>query len=73
MSPRSPEEVMASIADAVNAHDLDAFVALHEPDAVVIVPPDGVRACGHDEIRKVLAGEQRRHADADQPFRSRTA
>lgn len=54
MSPRSPEEVMASIADAVNAHDLDAFVALHEPDAVVIVPPDGVRACGHEEIRKVL-------------------
>ena len=45
---------MASIAAAVNAHDLDAFVALHEPDAVVIVPPDGERASGHDEIRKVL-------------------
>jgi uncharacterized protein (TIGR02246 family) len=54
MSPRSPEEVMASIAAAVNAHDLDAFMALHEPDAVVVVPPDGVRASGHEEIRTVL-------------------
>lgn len=54
MSPRSPEEVMAAIAAAVNAHDLDAFMALHEPDAVVVVPPDGVRASGHDEIRTVL-------------------
>jgi uncharacterized protein (TIGR02246 family) len=45
---------MASIAAAVNAHDLDAFVALHEPDAVVVIPPDGVRASGHDGIRKAL-------------------
>ncbi len=54
MSPQSPEDVMASIAAAVNAHDLDAFVALHEPDAVVVVPADGVRASGHEEIRRVL-------------------
>jgi uncharacterized protein (TIGR02246 family) len=45
---------MEAIAAAVNGHDLDAFVALHEPDAVIIVPPDGARAEGHDEIRKVL-------------------
>lgn len=44
---------MASIAAAVNAHDLEAFMALHEPDAVV-VPPGGVRASGTEEIRKVL-------------------
>jgi uncharacterized protein (TIGR02246 family) len=54
MSPRSPEDVMAAIAAAVNAHDLDAFMALHEPDAVVVVPPDGERASGHDDIRRVL-------------------
>lgn len=45
---------MDSIAAAVNGHDLDAFVALHEPDAVVVVPPDGIRAAGHAEIRKIL-------------------
>lgn len=54
MSPRSPEEVMDAIAAAVNAHDLDAFMALHETDAVVVVPPEGVRASGHEEIRKAL-------------------
>jgi uncharacterized protein (TIGR02246 family) len=55
MSPRSPEDVLASIAAAVNAHDLDAFLALHEPNAAVVVPPEGlVRASGHDAIRKAL-------------------
>lgn len=44
---------MASIAAAVNAHDLDAFMALHEPGAVV-VPPGGERTSGHEAIRKVL-------------------
>jgi uncharacterized protein (TIGR02246 family) len=54
MAPRSPEDVMAGIAAAVNAHDLDAFMALHEPDAVVVIPPDGVRASGVEEIRTML-------------------
>lgn len=55
MSPRSPEEMLASIAAAVNAHDLDAFVALHEPHAAVVVPPEGlVRASGHTAIRRAL-------------------
>ena len=45
---------MASIAAAVNAHDLDAFMALHEPDAVVVIPPDGVRASGREQIRELL-------------------
>jgi uncharacterized protein (TIGR02246 family) len=55
MSPDSPEEVLASIAAAVNTHDLDAFVALHEPNAAVVVPPEGlVRASGHDAIRRAL-------------------
>src|SRR5687767_7124609 len=54
MSPQSPDDVMAAIAATVNAHDLDAFMALHEPDAVVVVPPDGERARGHDEIRRAL-------------------
>ena len=29
-------------------------MALHEPDAVVVVPPEGVRASGYVEIRKAL-------------------
>lgn len=53
MSPQSPGEVMAAIAAAVNAHDLEAFMALHEPGSVV-VPPGGVQASGHEEMRKVL-------------------
>jgi uncharacterized protein (TIGR02246 family) len=51
--PRSPQEVMVAIAAAVNAHDLEAFMALHEPGAVV-VPPGGERVSGKEEIRKVL-------------------
>jgi uncharacterized protein (TIGR02246 family) len=42
-------------ADAFNAHDLDALVALYEPEAV-LVPQAGQRAAGHDAIRAALAG-----------------
>lgn len=46
---------MDAIAAAVNAHDLDAFVALHEPGAVVVPPGvDGARASGLEEIRTIL-------------------
>ena len=44
MPAQSPEEIHALLAAAVNAGDVDAFVALHEPEATVIVPPDGRRA-----------------------------
>src|SRR4051812_16612674 len=51
----SPEEVDRAFAAAFNAHDLDALVALYEPDAV-LVPQAGQRATGHDEIRQALTG-----------------
>ena len=54
MPARSPEEIHALLAAAVNAGDLDAFVALHEPDATVIVPPDGRRVSGRDAIRAAV-------------------
>lgn len=53
MPARSPEEIHALLAAAVNA-DVDAFVELHEPDAMVIVPPDGRRVSGRDAIRAAV-------------------
>jgi uncharacterized protein (TIGR02246 family) len=54
MPAHSPEEIHTLIAAAVNAGDLDAFVALHEDDAAVIVPPDGRRVSGKDAIRAAV-------------------
>src|SRR4051812_45059117 len=51
MSARSPEDLHARIAAALNAGDLDAFAELHEADATVIVPPEGARVSGVDAIR----------------------
>lgn len=54
MPAKSPEDIHALLAAAVNAGDLDAFVALHEPDATVIVPPDGRRVSGRAAIRAAV-------------------
>jgi ketosteroid isomerase-like protein len=55
MPARSPEEIHALIAAAFAAGDVDAFVDLHEPGAVTVVPPEGRRVTGHAEIRAALA------------------
>jgi uncharacterized protein (TIGR02246 family) len=47
---RSPEEIHALIEAAFNAQDLEAFTALHEPDATALVPPDGTRVRGREAI-----------------------
>jgi len=54
MPAQSPEEIHALLAAAVNAGDADAFAELHEPDATVIVPPDGRRVSGRDAIRAAV-------------------
>jgi uncharacterized protein (TIGR02246 family) len=54
MPARTPEEIHALIEAAFNTGDLDAFVGLHEDGATTIVPPEGRRATGHDEIRAAL-------------------
>ena len=54
MPARSPEEIHALIAAAFNAGDLDAFIELHEEDAVALVPPDGRRVSG-DELRAAVS------------------
>jgi uncharacterized protein (TIGR02246 family) len=54
MSARSPEETHAVLAAAFTAGDLDALVDVYEEDATLIVPPDGERVSGREEIRAVL-------------------
>ena len=55
VSPSSPEEIHVLIAAALNAGDLDAFVALHEEGATTLVPPDGQPVSGREAIRAALA------------------
>ena len=55
MPELSPEDIHRRFADAFNAHDLDALVALYEHHAV-LVPGAGSRAVGRDAIRTALAG-----------------
>jgi uncharacterized protein (TIGR02246 family) len=55
MRANDPAEIHRLFASAFNAHDLDALVALYEPEAV-LVPQAGQRATGRDAIRDALAG-----------------
>jgi uncharacterized protein (TIGR02246 family) len=52
--PRSPEALMRSFSDRVDAGDLDGLVSLYEPDAV-FEPEPGTVVHGVDEIRAALA------------------
>jgi ketosteroid isomerase-like protein len=44
-----PEDINAAFAEAVNACDVDALVALYVPDGVVVNPDRSV-STGHEEI-----------------------
>jgi ketosteroid isomerase-like protein len=50
MPASSPQQIHALIAAALNDGNSDAFVALHEPTATIVVPPDGRRVTGRDAI-----------------------
>ena len=52
---RTPEALPAIIADAFSRGDIDAFLAVHEEGASVVVPPDGTCAHGLEEIRAATA------------------
>lgn len=54
MPARSPEEIHELIAAALTDGDEDAFAALHEPRATIVVPPDGRRVTGGDAIRAAI-------------------
>jgi uncharacterized protein (TIGR02246 family) len=51
----NPEQLHRQFEEAFNAGDLDALVALYEPDAALI-PQPGVVVHGHDEIGPALQG-----------------
>jgi uncharacterized protein (TIGR02246 family) len=55
MSARTPEESHALFQRHFLAEDMDALLALYEPDAV-LVPQPGTIARGHAAIREALAG-----------------
>jgi uncharacterized protein (TIGR02246 family) len=55
MPARNPEEIHALIAAALNDGDADAFAALHEQMATIVVPPQGRRVTGRDAIRAAIA------------------
>jgi uncharacterized protein (TIGR02246 family) len=52
-----PRETHALLAAAFKAGDLDAFAAVYEENAVLLVPPEGERVNGRDEIRKALVAQ----------------
>ena len=55
MPAASPEQLHRRFEEAFNAGDLDALLALYEPDAVLI-PEPGVVAHGLDQIGPALQG-----------------
>jgi uncharacterized protein (TIGR02246 family) len=55
MPARTPEELARLFAEAFNAHDLEAMVALFEPEATVI-PQPGQVVRGTEDIREALSG-----------------
>jgi uncharacterized protein (TIGR02246 family) len=54
MPAQNPEEIHALVAAALNDGDVDAFAALHEPIATIVVPPEGRRVTGRDAIRGAI-------------------
>lgn len=55
MTARTPEEVHALLEAAFNARDADAFAATFEPNATMVVPPEGEVVTGREEIRRSMA------------------
>ena len=53
MPAHNPEECDLLLMKAVGSGDLEAAIALYEPDATFVVSPDQV-VTGHAAIRKVL-------------------
>ena len=55
MGARTPEEVDRQFAAALNAGNVEALVALYEPDAT-LTPQPGTNVKGHAAIREALSG-----------------
>jgi len=52
---RTPTQTVQAFLDAFARHDIDAAVALADPQVTVTVHPLGVREHGAGELRKILA------------------
>jgi ketosteroid isomerase-like protein len=50
----TPEEVHAVLEDVFTRGDVDAYLAMHEADATVVVPPEGHHLHGPDAIRAAI-------------------
>jgi uncharacterized protein (TIGR02246 family) len=55
MAAQTPDETHQLFEQAFNERDLDALMALYEPDAVLVAGPGQV-ASGTDQIREALNG-----------------
>jgi uncharacterized protein (TIGR02246 family) len=55
MPARTPEELPQLFAQAFGAHDLEAALALYEPEAILI-PQPGQVVTGTGAIREALSG-----------------
>ncbi len=55
MPARTPEELSRLFAKALSAHDLEALMALFEPEATLI-PQPGQVVTGTEAIREALSG-----------------
>ena len=51
----TPTQTVQAFLDAVARHDIDAAIALADPDITVTVHPFGLRDRGSDALRQVLA------------------
>jgi uncharacterized protein (TIGR02246 family) len=56
MPARNPEEIHNALTAAFNDRDLDGYARLYEEGAAMIIPPDGRRAVGTEEIRAGMKG-----------------
>jgi ketosteroid isomerase-like protein len=54
MSAQRPEDCDIQLMEAMNRGDLDAAVALYEPDAVLVPDPSSDPLVGHAAIREYL-------------------
>lgn len=53
---REPEEWPHAFTTCLEAGQLDAILALYEPGARMLAPPQGGLVAGHSAIRSVVAG-----------------
>jgi ketosteroid isomerase-like protein len=54
MATPTPEDVQRLFAEAFNSSNIDAVLAVYEPEATLVVPPSGPAVTGLAAIREAL-------------------